>query len=563
MPVDLREPEIETALDEGIGLCLDPLASRGDLVRWLTQYPELAAELADGLAASAHIERLIAPLRAQSTDREPMTIAYSENSTASPPSTSLEFGDFEILDELGRGGMGIVYKARQKSLDRIVALKTTLAGNFPSAHDVARLRFEAEAAARLDHPNIVPIYGAGEYQGMPFFSMKHVPGGTLAMHLAKCRGNLPTAASLLAKVARAVHYAHQRGILHRDLKPGNIIFDTDGEPVVADFGLAKAVDAQSMSSGSGAIVGTASYMPPEQARGDRGPTTSVDVYSLGAIVYELLTGIPPFRAETTYETLRQVIEQAPQSPRKLNPNAPPDLEAICLKCLEKKPEDRYASAEALAIDLERFSRGESIVRPTTVLSHMFRALRSRRPISEPASENWHSIVLRSSSVVAICHVTLFALMLSESTMLWVWIVLAGYFGFIGYQRIRQAQRSRSYTPWERHTIIVWMGHLVASIGLAIVILPFDRSAPADRVLALYPPLAVLYVLACFVQGSTSFGLYFLASLVYLLLAIVFRFCGIASPLVFVGVHVPFTIFLTGLSVRRPRSTAQLQELGVT
>ncbi|HEV3083279.1 MAG TPA: protein kinase, partial [Gemmataceae bacterium] len=259
--------------------------------------------------------------------------------------------------------------ARNFSLNRIVALKMILSGQFASPGDVQRFHGEAEAAANLDHPNIVPIHEVGEHEGQHYFSMKLIDGGSLASFSREPPTSVEqqrASARLVATVAQAVHYAHQRGILHRDLKPANILLDLKGEPHVTDFGLAKRVTEDKGQTQSGAIVGTPSYMAPEQAASRKGLTTAVDVYSLGAILYELLTGRPPFRAETPLDTLMQVLERQPEPLRVRNASINRDLETICLKCLEKEPERRYRSAEALAIDLERWQAGEPIqARPST------------------------------------------------------------------------------------------------------------------------------------------------------------------------------------------------------
>lgn len=271
------------------------------------------------------------------------------------------FGDYELLEKIAHGGMGVVYKARQSSLNRIVAIKMILAGQIASADEVRRFYLEAEAAAKLDHPGIVPVFDVGCCCGQHFFSMGFVDGESLADVLKK--GPLPprVAASYVRKISLAVQAAHEMGVIHRDLKPGNVLMDADMEPRVTDFGLAKQVDAGSNLTATGMVIGTPSYMPPEQASGrlDQIDATA-DVYSLGAILYALLTGRPPFEADTQVETLMQVLEEEPVAPRRVVSLVPKDLEAVCLQCLEKTPAERYSSAKELAEDLDRFLAGEPI-----------------------------------------------------------------------------------------------------------------------------------------------------------------------------------------------------------
>jgi serine/threonine-protein kinase len=276
------------------------------------------------------------------------------------PSAVRYFGDYQILEEIGRGGMGVVFKARQTSLNRIVALKMAAAGRFASAVQRQRFQIEAEAAAGLDHPNIVVIYEVGEHDGQHYFSMNYFEGGSLTEALRSRRFTPRQAVDLIIPIARAIHFAHQRGILHRDLKPANILLNSNGRPHVADFGLAKVLESNNSGlTHSLAVMGTPSYMAPEQATGQtKRLTTAADVFSLGAIFYELMTGRRPFHGTTPMETMRQVIEKRPEAPRLLNPHVDRDLEMICLKCLEKDPRRRYGSAEALAEALYRWRRDQ-------------------------------------------------------------------------------------------------------------------------------------------------------------------------------------------------------------
>jgi predicted Ser/Thr protein kinase len=363
-----------------------------DAEAWLASYPDLQPELGEFLADQAGMDRLVQPLRPAaeppadpeptreaSDDAMPPPAAADPGITAErgpaetddgdgeplhlPGGTRLRyFGDYELKRVLGKGGMGIVYKARQLSLNRQVALKLITAAELAGEDELRRFQNEAEAAAHLDHPNIVPIYEVGEHQGRHYFSMKLVAGESLDRRLDAYLDDPRSAAKLVAEVAEAVHHAHQRGILHRDLKPANILLDERGTPHVADFGLAKRVEGDSELTQSGAILGTPGYMAPEQTSGRRGAvTTASDVYGLGAILYALLTGRAPFAGATVLETLEQVRGRAPEPPSRTNPRVPRDLEVICLRCLEKAPHRRYSSAEALAADLRRYLAGEPIL----------------------------------------------------------------------------------------------------------------------------------------------------------------------------------------------------------
>src|SRR5213596_1559286 len=272
-----------------------------------------------------------------------------------------ELGDYELLEEVGRGAQGVVFRARQKSLNRTVALKVISLGQWASEAHLKRFRREAEAAASLDHPSIVPIYEVGERDGSCYFSMKFVEGGQLDEVVRRKPMSIRQAAELIGKVARIVHYAHEHRILHRDIKPGNILLDQKSEPHLTDFGLARLVESESTVTRTMEVLGTPSYMAPEQAVGNNAAISSLtDVYGLGAVLYQLLTGQPPFAGGTTYETIKLLLDTEPRSPRLLNPKIDRDLSTICLKCLEKDSQRRYSSALALAEDIERWLKHEPI-----------------------------------------------------------------------------------------------------------------------------------------------------------------------------------------------------------
>jgi len=321
----------------------------------------------------------------QSPHDQPTVAVLGQDPSAMPaapePTHIRYFGDHEITREIARGGMGVVFQARQISLNRLVALKMILAGQLADDTDVKRFYTEAEAAANLDHPGIVPIFEVGQHEGQHYFSMGFVEGQSLSQRLAD--GPLPPrqAAELIGRVSEAIEYAHQRGVIHRDLKPANILLDQNGNPRVTDFGLAKKVKGDSGLTGSGQIMGTPSYMPPEQAGGPRGEVgPPADVYALGATLYALLTGRPPFQAASVMDTVIQVISDEPVPPRRLNPAVDRDLETICLKCLEKVPARRYATAAALGEDLRRFLAGEPVLaRPIGAPARCWRWCR-RRPV---------------------------------------------------------------------------------------------------------------------------------------------------------------------------------------
>src|SRR5262245_36273797 len=263
------------------------------------------------------------------TDSNDPTLTFQDRSVVSPKDVIRSFGDYELLQEIARGGMGVIFKARQVTLNRVVAIKMILAGSFARPEDVQRFRTEAEAAAQLDHPGIVPIYEVGEHDGQHYFSMAFVDGESLARRVADGPLDPRIAAEIVETVSEAVQYAHDRGVIHRDLKPGNILLDKDGNPRVTDFGLAKLIESGSDLTGTGQILGTPSYMAPEQASGAQGQLTiAVDIYGLGAVLYAMLAGRAPFAGSSVLETIQQVLDRHPEPPSRLNPRVPRDLEVI-------------------------------------------------------------------------------------------------------------------------------------------------------------------------------------------------------------------------------------------
>jgi serine/threonine-protein kinase len=376
-------------LGEALLACLEAADGGRSLDReaLLARYPEFSVELAEFFAGQDRFEPLAAPLRfvTKAARLETPPLAFSTPRGVDGPESDLpvaHFGDYEVLGELGRGGMGVVFRARQKSLNRPVALKLLRTGR-SRPDDLRRFRNEAETIAALDHPNIVPVYDVGQFDGQPFFSMKLIDGPSLADRVPNFAADARAVAGLVAALAHAVHHAHQRGVLHRDLKPSNVLLDAEGKPHITDFGLARRLGGESDLTHTGELVGTPSYMAPELAAGGKAATTtSADVYGLGAILYTLLTRRPPFHGETVLETLEQVKTREPEPLGRVNR----DLATVCLKCLEKDPARRYASAAALADDLDCWLAGEPIrARPQTRLQRLMRWAGRHRTLAWSAS----------------------------------------------------------------------------------------------------------------------------------------------------------------------------------
>ena len=534
-------------------------------------HPELASELRElwAVAQFAHLAQ-------QPKFDSRRTATFTPNGTQSfvpSPILAREFGDFELHEELGRGGMGVVYKARQKSLGRLVALKMVREAHLATEDDRARFRTEAESAARLKHPNIVTVYEVGTAAGQAYICMEYVGGPTLAQRVS-ADGPLPPreAARLVAIIARAVQHAHAEGILHRDLKPSNILLSSkfqvpssklesgalnnlelgtwNLEPKISDFGLAKRIDSTHSFTRTGAVIGTPSYMAPEQAGCRKDLTPAADVYSLGAILYELLTGRPPFQAAHPVDTLLLVLEQEPVRPRDLNPNVDRDLELICLKCLQKPLELRYSTAEALASDLEAYAAGEAIsAQPSGLrffLSRMFRETHHADVL-----ENWGKLwMMHSVMIFLLCFLTF--LMVQSGLRDHLWYLGIWSFGLVTWGTIFWQLRRRAGPVLfvERQIAHAWAAGVAASIAMFVIEwvggLPVLTLSPAVAVAA-----AMVFV---FKAGMLSGKFYLWAGLNFLAACIMPLIPGYAVLLF--GAVSAVSFFVPGFIYYRQRQASE-------
>ena len=431
-----------------------------------------------------------------------------------------QFGEYELLEEIGRGGMGIVYRAVQKSLQRVVAVKMLLRRDLASPADLTRFRSEAEAAAQLDHPGIVSIFEVGEHKGHPFYSMRYIEGTTLAKRLQA--GPIPPreGAQILLRVAEAVQAAHSRGVLHRDLKPSNILIDLAGKPHVSDFGLAKRLEGNQTMTHTGAILGTPCYMSPEQAAGSRGDVGPVsDVWSLGAILYQVLVDRPPFQASSPMDTLLAVLEVEPPLPRSINREVNRDLEMIALKTLQKPQDLRYASAADLANDLRAFLASEPIAaRQGGALDVVSRLLRETH--HAVVLENWGLLWMWHSVVVLILSVITDVLAWQGVESRWPYVILwTG--GLALWAPIFWALRHRAgpVTAVERQVAHIWGGTMIASMLLFSV-----EELLGLPVLKLSPVLALLAGLMFFAKAGILSGIFYIQSICLFVTGLVM--CGL-------------------------------------
>jgi hypothetical protein len=530
--------------------CLQALADDvragriADVEAMARMHPEVGDELRELWAAAQLAEELARP--------QDETDAWPPQTAEPPESPGQIIGDCVVLDVLGRGGMGIVYRAEQRGLGRVVALKRLLPGALEDDPGAARLRFEASVVARLQHPHIVTLYDVGLHDGQPFFLMQLVEGTTLAKLLAE--GPLPPrrVAELLAPVCRAIQYAHERSVLHRDLKPSNVLIDAEGRPLVADFGLAKLIvpGTDPSLTATGAILGTPSYMAPEQAarrHGQVGPAT--DIYGLGAILYHGLTGRPPFQAASSFDTILLVLESDPILPRALNPRVDPDLEMVALKCLQKDPAHRYKTAGDLADDLDAYLAGN----PVSARSISLRSL-AHRLLAEthhaPVLENWGTLwMLHSVAMLVFFGLTNY-LQYRGVTERWPYVLLftAGLGAWAAvFWSVRR--RGGPITFVERQLAHVW-GSGVIAINL-IFATEWLLKLP---VLTLAPMLAVTNGMLFLVKAGILSGIFYVYAFVTFLALIPMALLpGIAVSIF--GLVTAACFFATGLKYHLRRRRA--------
>jgi hypothetical protein len=431
--------------------------------------------------------------------------------------------------------MGVVYKARQVSLNRIVAVKVILRGNLASSEDIERFTLEAKAVAKLAHPQIVVIHDVGRCDDQYFYSMEFVEGRSLAEMIRSGPVAPRKAAEYVEQIARAIHFAHQNGVVHRDVKPSNVLVDDSGRARVTDFGLAKHVDRGDDLTLTGQIVGTPAYMAPEQItnrRGEIGP--ACDIYGIGALLYELLTGRPPFVARDHFSTLLQVLECEPQSPRQLNPNVPRELEIICLKCLEKEPQHRYASAAELADDLARFLAGDSIsVASPKLVDRLVRTI--ERSQYDREFHTWSRMLMHLAWISLGTHVFVYLNRALELPHPLAGLTAIRLVEVAGMGAVLWGMRREWFPPRgapARQLLSLWLGYVAGSLTLILVAYLLTPTGATFNDFAAYPPMAVLASLLFMMLGSSYWGYCYLIGSVFLVLAILMTFWLEAAPLLF-------------------------------
>ncbi|WP_254507511.1 serine/threonine-protein kinase [Anatilimnocola floriformis] len=549
-------PDAASQHEEQLALLVSDLADRAqrgehvNLEEQCRSHPQFAADLRE-LWGAIMVAQVAGKSSSIADTLPPVTSDTASGSLELP----MHLGDYVLQEELGRGGMGVVFRARQESLGREVAIKMILRGELARQAERERFQAEAQAAAKLDHPGIVPVYEVGEINGRPYFSMKFIRGTTLAQRLAE--GPMPSreAAKLLVTVARAIHFAHEKGVLHRDLKPSNILIDEQGQPHVTDFGLAKQISDEPSLTKTGAILGTPAYMAPEQAAGNRGQVgPQSDVYSLGVVLYHMLTGRPPFQGASPVETVLMVLEQDPVPPRMLNQHADRDLEMICLRCLQKPTDLRYATAAGLARDLDAFLNDESISARSGRFAQVLAGW-MRETHNAAVLENWgllwmwHSLVLFS-----VCSLTnvlfLWGYRKPEDRLIYflLWTAGLGTWAAVFWALRR---RMGPVTFVERQIAHVWAGSMI-SIGL---LFPLEYWLGLG-VLELSPMLGIINGMAFLIKAGMLTGAFYVQAFALFATAAAMAYFPDYGHFIF-GVVAAACFFFPGLKYYRQRLRAIL------
>ncbi len=544
-PTVITPPGIDPVLE--LLVLWEELRANGDSIspeKLCSDNPQLLAQLCDRIARR---EKMLAALEL-SPDQSG---CFAGGPT---PGKLPQLDGYEILELIGQGGMGVVYKARQIGLNRVVAIKMILSGVNASPQELKRFRSEAEAVARLAHPNIVQIFEIGEQNSCPYLTLEFVPAGSLAQQIEGTPLPPRRAADLVFALAKGIQHAHDRGIVHRDLKPGNVLIHADGTPKIADFGLAKHAEGNLAHTMTGAIIGSPTYMSPEQAAGNAaeiGPAT--DVYALGVILYEMLTGRPPFKADSVIATIQQVREQDPLPPRLVQPKVPRDLEIICLKCLEKKPVNRYPTAAALAHDLHAYLQGEPIsAQSLSILDQVARSI-SHQGFDERI-RGFAKWMLVFCPLPLATHVIAFAalqgtpyyangMIATTSIMLFVMLPLLIFVGTPTLRLIPSWQRKHFLTTWIGHAIC--MAILLAAVLIAV---PTDQPDLRLMIYSVWGGAAGL----SFLSHAVEAGFYYVIASVMFCLAIVFALTPYWAPLE-VSFFMTFNMMLQGIYLHRQTS----------
>jgi serine/threonine-protein kinase len=539
---------------------LSAQGQRPDVAEICSDCPELRGELerrVAALSADTVLHQAVPAARTTDPAHQPAAEAVTRPPGGAQPTSQPQPRKpdappgYEIEGELGRGGMGVVYKARQISLNRVVALKMILAGSQAAESEVARFRTEAESIARLHHPGIVQVYEVGEHDGKAFFSLEYCEGGGLDRKLAGKPMPPREAAALVKGLAEAMQAAHAHAVIHRDLKPANVLLTGDGTAKVTDFGLAKKLDEQGKTQ-TGSVMGTPSYMAPEQAAASKDVGPAADVYALGAILYECLTGRPPFVAGNPMDVLLQVLEHAPTPPQVLNPAVPRDLQTICLKCLEKEPRQRFASAQALADDLARWLGGETITaRSYNLLDRMVAAL--DRSHYDVQFAGWGNMLLWFAGVIGLGHVATTAVLLGRpaeqavAAVTWIHVVMFAALLVLFWRNRPEGLMPR--TTAERQLWCVLGGFVASCILVGLVDQLMSSPQRPHEPLRMYPVFAVLSGLAFLVLGSSYWGACHLFAGVFWVLALLLPLSLELGPAAF-GLAWTAGLVTIGLRLRR-------------